>query len=111
MHDSFLHAIFQSGFLGGGAVILALGIVWCYVIKYFFWQQPADKSLIPPEIPAVFLYVTISSITESTFSYYSATWLLSAPIVAYVMALHLRVQRISAKAAQERVMQARLARA
>jgi O-antigen ligase len=110
MHDAFLHVLIQSGLLGGGAILIGLTIVWFHLIKYFFLQQPRDKSLIPPDIPAVFLFVTISSITESTFAYYSAAWLLSAPIVAYVMALHLRLQRISAKAAQERVMQARLAR-
>jgi O-antigen ligase len=110
MHNAFIHVLIQSGLLGGGAILLGIGIVWSYLIKYFFLDQPPDKSLIPPEIPAVFLFVTISSIAESTFAYYSAAWLLSAPIVAYVMALHLRLQMISAKTVQERVMQARLAR-
>jgi hypothetical protein len=80
------------------------------MIKYFFLHQPADRSLIPPEIPAVFLFVTISSFTESTFAYFSAAWLLSAPIVAYVMALHQHMRRISVRAAQERAWQVRLAR-
>ena len=75
-----------------------------------FSHPPADKSLIPPEIPAVFLFVTISSIAESTFAYFSAAWLLSAPIVAYVMALHRHIRRISVKAAQERALRVRLAR-
>jgi len=66
--------------------------------------------LIPPEIPAIFLFVTISSITESTFAYYSATWLMGAPIVAYVMALHRHMGAVSAKAAQERAMRLQLAR-
>ena len=110
MHNAFLHVLIQSGLLGGVAILIGLVIVWFYLIKYFFLQQPSDKSLIPPEIPAVFLFVTISSITESTFAYFSAAWLLSAPIVAYVMALHRHMQRISAKAAQERAWRARLAR-
>jgi hypothetical protein len=110
MHNAFLHVLIQSGLVGGGAILLGIGIVWFYLIKYFFLEQPPDKSLIPPEIPAVFLFVTISSITESTFAYYSAAWLLSAPIVAYVMALHLRLRRVSAKAAVDRIMRARWAR-
>jgi O-antigen ligase len=110
MHNAFLHAFFQSGFLGGGAIIIGLVIVWGYIIKYFFLQQPADRSLIPPEIPAVFLFVTISSFTESTFAYFSAAWLLSAPIVAYVIALHRHMQVILRKAAQERALRVRLAR-
>jgi O-antigen ligase len=110
MHNAFMHVLVQSGFLGGGAILIGLAIVWGYIIKYFFLKQPPDKSLIPPEIPAVFLFVTISSITESTFAYFSAAWLLSAPIVAYVMALHRHMRRISMRAAQERALRVRLAR-
>jgi O-antigen ligase len=110
MHNAFLHAFFQSGLLGGGAILIGLMIVWFYMIRYFFLHPPADKSLIPPEIPAVFLFVTISSVAESTFAYFSAAWLLSAPIVAYVMALHRHLRRISVKAAQERALRVRLAR-
>jgi O-antigen ligase len=110
MHNAFLHVMFQSGFPGGLAIILALGIVWYYMIYYFFQHQPADKSLIPPEICAIFLFVTISSITESTFAYFSAAWLLSAPIVAYVMALHRRMRATSMQAVQERSQRIRLAR-
>ena len=110
MHNAFLHVLFQSGFLGGGAMLIGIVIVWGYILKYFFLQPPRDKSLIPPEIPAVFLFVTISSVTESTFAYFSAAWLLSAPIVPYVMALHRHVTRISAKETRERVLRVRLAR-
>jgi hypothetical protein len=110
MHNAFLHVLVESGFLGGGAMLIGLAIVWFYLIKYFFFQQPSDKSLIPPEIPAIFLFVTISSTTESTFAYFSAAWLLSAPVVAYVMALHRYMRRVSLKAAQERALRARLVR-
>ena len=110
LHNAFLHAFFQSGILGGAAIVLGLAIVWMYILKYFFFQPPADKSLIPPEIPAVFLFVTVSSITESTFAYFSAAWLLSAPIVPYVMALHTRMRRVSALADRERAWRFRLAR-
>jgi O-antigen ligase len=110
MHNAFLHSFFQAGILGGGAIVIGLLIVWGYILKYFFFQQPADRSLIPPEIPAVFLFMTISSITESTFAYFSAAWLLSAPIVAYVMALHRQMRVILRKAAQDRALRVWLAR-
>lgn len=102
MHNAFLHVLVQSGILGGGAIVIGLAIVWYHLIRYFFLEQPTDKSLIPPEIPAVFTFVTISSVTESTFAYFSAAWLLSAPIVAYVMALHRRQRRLSGWMNQER---------
>jgi O-antigen ligase len=110
MHNAFLHVLFQAGFLGGGGILIGYAIVSYYVIKYFFLTKPADKSLISPEIPAIFLFVTISSITESTFAYFSATWLMGAPIVAYVMALHQHMRAISAKATQERTLRLQLAR-
>ena len=110
LHNGFLHVFLQSGFLGGGAILIGLAIVWYYLIKYFILHQPSDKSLIPPEIPAVFLFVTISSIMESTFAYFSAAWLLSAPIVAYVMALHRHLRRARAKAAWEKLLRIRLAK-
>ena len=110
MHNAFLHVLVQSGFLGGGAIIIGLGIVWYYTIYYFFLHQPVDKSLIPAEVPAILLFTTVSSITESTFAFYSAAWLLSAPIFAYVMALHQHMKRVSRRGAQERGLRLRLAR-
>jgi uncharacterized membrane protein len=110
MHNAFLHVLVQSGFVGGLAIIIGFAIVWYYTIQHFFINQPADKSLIPAEIPAVLLFTTISSITESTFAYFSAAWLLCAPIVPYVMALHRRMQTMSRKAAQERGLRIRLER-
>lgn len=109
MHNAFLHVFIQSGLLGGAGILLGLAIVWHYLIKYFFLQPPADKSLVPPEIPAVFMFVTISSMMESTFAYFSAAWLLSAPIVAYAIALNRHVRKVSLKAAQDRALRALLA--
>jgi O-antigen ligase len=110
MHNAFLHALVQSGVLGGGALILALLAVWWLTIKYFLIRQPRDKSLVPPEIPGVLLFVTFSSFTESTFAYYSAAWLLSAPIFAYVLALDHHMRRSSAKLEGEREFRRRAAR-
>lgn len=110
MHNAFLHALVQSGFLGGVAIFIGLAIVWYYTIYYFFLHQPADKSLIPPEVPAILLFTTVSSLTESTFAYYSAAWLLTAPIVAYVVGLHARMRRVSLQEAQERQQKLRSAK-
>jgi O-antigen ligase len=110
MHNAFLHVLVQSGIIGGGAAILGLAIIWYYIIRYFIAAQPSDKSLIPPEMPAVFLFVTFSSVTESTFAYFSAAWLLSAPIVAYVVALHRHMQRARVEAERNRHLQNWLAK-
>jgi len=106
LHNAFLHALLQSGFVGGLAMLAAIAYIWVYIIRYFFIRRPQDASLIPPEIPAIWLFATISSITESTFAYFSAMWLLSAPIVAYVLALDQRVRRATREAAWARVARA-----
>ncbi|HTS71275.1 MAG TPA: O-antigen ligase family protein [Terriglobia bacterium] len=110
MHNGFLHVFLQSGFLGGGAILIALMITWFYLIKYFIFRQPSDKSMVPAEIPAVFLFVMISSVLESTFAYFSAAWLLSAPIVAYVLALDRRLRRDHQIAVREKLLKWRQAR-
>ncbi len=110
MHNALLHAYFQAGLIGGTAILVGLLIVWAYTIKYFFIQRPADLSLTPAEYPAVLLFTTISSITESTFAYFSAAWLLTAPIVPYVMALHRKIRGASLHEVRDRVRRLRIAR-
>jgi O-antigen ligase len=110
MHNAFLHVLIQSGFIGGVAMYLALAIVWYHLIYHFLVHPPADESLVPAEIAAIFLFTTTSSMTESTFAYYSANWLLAAPIVAYVMALHVRMRKASFQASLEREQRTRLAK-
>ncbi|MGD1154263.1 MAG: O-antigen ligase family protein [Terriglobia bacterium] len=109
MHDAFLHALVQSGILGGGALLIAVLVVWRLTIKHFFIRPPRNTALIPPEVPGVLTFITISSVTESTFAYYSAAWLLSAPIFAYVPALDWHMRRSHAKAAWEKSLRGRLA--
>jgi len=93
----------QSGILGGAAVFLGLIAIGYLITKYFFLHPLKNKSLIPPEVPGVFFFVVVSSIAESTFAYFSAAWLLSAPIVVYVLVLNQQVRQAAAMVAKERV--------
>ena len=102
MHNAFLSAIVQSGVVGGGALFLALIIIGFLIAKYFFIRPLRNKDLIPAEIPGIFLFVVVSSIAESTFAYFSAAWLLSAPIVIYVLVLDQQVRQAGAAAAIEK---------
>jgi O-antigen ligase len=102
MHNAFLSAILQSGIVGGGALFLALIIIGFLIVKYFFVRPLRNKELIPAEIPGIFLFLIVSSIAESTFAYFSAAWLLSAPIVVYVLVLDQQVRRAGMTAAKEK---------
>jgi O-antigen ligase len=110
MHDALMQGLVQSGILGTGALFIAVVIVWWLTIKNFFIRPPRNAALIPPELPGVLMFITISSITESTFAFYSAAWLLSAPIFAYVMVLDRHVRRSQGKAAWEESLRDRSAR-
>jgi O-antigen ligase len=103
MHNAFLSALVQSGILGGAAVFLGLIVIAYFIAKYFFLHPLKNKSLIPAEVPGVFFFVVVSSIAESTFAYFSAAWLLSAPIVVYVLVLHRQVRQAAAMMARERI--------
>ncbi len=100
MHNAFLSALVQSGSIGGGAAFLGLILIAYLISKYFFLRPLRNKAMIPAEIPGIFVFVVVSSIAESTFAYYSAAWLLSAPIVIYVLALHQQVRQAHAAVAQ-----------
>ena len=69
-----------------------------FAIAPLITLQPENEMPWLASIPAVLAFVTFSSITESTFAYFSAAWLLSAPIFVYVVALdrHLRNSRAHA---------------
>ncbi len=110
MHNALLHALVQAGILGGGALLIGVLVVWRLTIKHFFYQPPHNTALIPPEVPGILCFMTISSITELTFAYYSAAWLLSAPIFAYVTALDRHIRRSHVMAVWERSLRDRLAR-
>jgi O-antigen ligase len=102
MHNAFLSALIQSGVVGACALILGLTIVGYLIAKYFFIRPLRIKELIPAEIPGIFLFVIVSSIAESTFAYFSAAWLLSAPIVVYVLVLDQQVRQAGTAAAKQK---------
>jgi O-antigen ligase len=102
MHNAFLSAMIQSGVIGAAAIFLALGMIGYLVAKYFFLRPLRNKDFIPAEVPGIFVFVIVSSVAESTFAYFSAAWLLSAPIVIYVLTLHRQVQQSVAVLAKGR---------
>jgi len=110
VHNAVVAALLEGGIIGGGAIIIGILLIWFLIIKYFYFRRPSDAKLIPAEIPGVYMFLTASSVTESTFTYFSAAWLLSAPIVIYVLMLHRHLQTVTWREAQERSQKIRLAR-
>jgi O-antigen ligase len=83
MHDTVLHALIQTGALGTIAYVAAYGLAWFLLVRLYLSRSSKD---LPDELPGVLVFFTIMSITES-IAYYSANWLLLAPVLAYIQVL------------------------
>lgn len=83
MHNALLHAFTQAGVIGGIPFVAALINVWISIM--YIYRGPKEKHFsLPLEIPALVAFFTVLSITESTFAFYGAAWLFSAPLFAYI---------------------------
>lgn len=83
MHNALLHAFTQAGIIGGIPFVAALINVWISIMHIYRGPKVRHFSL-PLEIPALVAFFTVLSITESTFAFYGAVWLFSAPLFAYI---------------------------
>lgn len=103
MHNVVFQALVQSGVIGTVALMLALLIVWAVVLKVYVLRPPANAALLLSEVPGVLLFFTVSSFTESTFAYFSAAWLMAAPLLAYIEVLNWQSRAARARAPNTRL--------
>ncbi len=83
MHNALLHSFTQAGIIGGIPFVAALISVWISIM--YFYLGPKEKHFnLPLEIPALVAFFSVLSITESTFAFYGAVWLFSAPLFTYI---------------------------
>jgi O-antigen ligase len=83
-HNAIFQALIQAGLLGTVPFVAALVIAWILVLRLYRGQAVREAPCLPLEIPALLAFVTVSSITESTFALYSTYWLMLAPCFAYL---------------------------
>jgi len=88
MHNALLHALVQTGLLGTMPFVAALVGAWVLILRLARARLPGSPPLLPMEIPAVLAFFTVQSITESTFAFFGAAWLICAPLLAYVYTLN-----------------------
>lgn len=96
--NTLIHALIESGVLGTIAFASALGLAWFFVIRFLVSRQSGK---LPDEVPGVLAFFTVYSITES-FAYYSAGFLLLAPVLAYIQAFAWQQKALAAKPAYAR---------
>ena len=104
MQNSFLHALIQAGVLGGIAYVAAFGVAWYLVIRLY---SSGRARVLLDEVPAILMFFTVMSITE-TAAWYTADWLLLAPAFAYIQLFAWQQKMASARTPVARWKPARL---
>jgi N-acetylglucosaminyldiphosphoundecaprenol N-acetyl-beta-D-mannosaminyltransferase len=87
-HNTFLHALVQTGLLGSIPFVLSFLLVFLILLRLFkdpdIWEK--ENYFLISAISA-FAFFGVRSITES-MAVYSADWLFVVPIIAYVQCLN-----------------------
>ncbi len=107
LENSFFHALIESGVLGTLAYVAAFALAWILLIQLYLSRS---STALPDEIPAILMFFTVFSVTES-IAYYSAAFLLLAPVLAYIQVAAWREKALRAKASYRRAEAFRLGRA
>ena len=90
MHNAYLYALSQSGFLGTIPFVAALFIAWLQFGRLVRKRNdmPEHQRLLLIESGAVFAFFTIRSIPESSAAFFGVDLLVVAPILAYINTLY-----------------------
>jgi O-antigen ligase len=87
MHDGLLEVLVTAGVLGAVPWLAALLLAWIMVFRLYRRRRPAGSLLLPADVPGILAFLTVGSFTESNFAYFSAAWLIGAPLLGYVQCL------------------------
>ncbi len=83
IHNGLLHALLQSGVIGTAAFVVAFVVALAFMVG-LYWLGPESRRLaLVAEVPGILIFFTVMNVTEST-AYFSANWLLLAPVMAYL---------------------------
>ena len=105
LENALFQALIQAGVLGTLAYVAAYGLAWFLVIRLYISH---DSSKLPDEIPGILMFFTVMSVTES-IAFYSADWLLIAPVLAYIQVFAWQHKTLRAKFADARLAPSNLA--
>ena len=104
LENAFFHALIQSGVLGAIAYVGAYALAWLLLIRLLISRQ---QNLVPDEVAGILAFFTVFSVTES-IAYYSAAFMLVAPVLAYIQVLAWQQKMASARTPVARWKPARL---
>jgi O-antigen ligase len=95
MHNSFLHAMVQTGLVGTIPFVAALLLGWVLLLKALrnLLRLPGNHKHLVIQTAGVLAFLTLRSIPESTGAFFGVDWLLLAPLLLYLQVVnHSRVK-------------------
>jgi len=107
MSNGPLHVLIQSGLLGFIPWAAALVLAWVLVFRLLHGSVTGDSLPLPPDIPGILAFLTISTTAESTFAFYSSDWMIGAPLLGYVQYVAWQRRAMAARARAARQMHPR----
>ena len=84
--NTLMHALVQTGLLGTLAFTIAMILAVVQMAKLYIASQVRRSSVFRDEVPGLLAFFIVLSITESN-AFFSANWLLLAPVLAYIQVL------------------------
>ena len=86
MHNTFMHALIQTGLVGTIPLVVALLYAWVLLIKAI-----RNRASLPPvhrhliiQVAGIIVFFSFRAISESTGAFFGVDWLLLAPLLVYL---------------------------
>lgn len=96
IHNSFLHALVQTGSIGATMFVAALGLGWVLLliaVKNRGYLTVAHQGLVV-QSTGVLTFLSIRTLTESTGAFFGVDWLILAPLLLYLQVVATRQREL-----------------
>ena len=86
LHNAWLQALFQTGILGFSLFLIGTAVVWKRLLEVLArrHQLPSKHRLLVIQAAALFVFLTVRGLTESSGTFYGIDWFLMAPLILYI---------------------------
>ena len=86
MHNTFMHALVQTGLIGTIPFVIGLVFAWILLLKALWIRAvlPQVHKHLLIQVAGVLVFFSFRAIPESTGAFFGVDWLLLAPILLYL---------------------------
>ena len=86
MHNAYINALLQTGFIGGLSFFAAILLGWYLMVRVVlaFGRIPASQQLIVAQAGGLLIFMSIRAFFESSGTFYGVDWLFLGPVLLYL---------------------------